>query len=141
MQGSLQGKALLVNASNHLVTASLNQDLITLSSMTFTADPNTQKTGGTSNFDTSYVGYTSGSNVFGRLGADNVLQLIGEQYSSTGSPRFDIHIDQNRLPTMTSTIYLYIFYKTVVGTDASGLRDGITITPKNSSAKLLAAQF
>lgn len=141
MQGSLQGKGFLINASVFSVTAALNQDPRTLSSMVFTPDANVDKKGGLNNLDTNYVDYVNGSNVFGSLGADNVLQLMGSQFTSSGSPVFNIHIDQNKLPTMNSTIYLYIFYKTVVGTDGSGLRDGITITPKNASAKLLAAQL
>ena len=137
MQGSMQGKGFLVNASSYSITAMLNQLPIALSSMIFNPDADDAKHQGTSKMDTGVVNYVSGSNVYGNLCASSELELFGPQFASSGSPRFKVTIDPNRLPTMNSSIYLYIFYNTIVGTNGAGLREGIKITPVNDSARKL----
>ena len=139
MNGDLQGKAFLINACVYSVVALLNQQPISLSSMIYKPGQGDADQDGFSKLDTGVVEYVNGSSVYGKLGALNELQLIGEQFVSTGSPKFTIAVDPNLLPVQTSTVYLYIYYNTVVATNGVGQRVGVTVTTANQAAKRLLA--
>lgn len=139
MAGDLQGKAFLINACVYSVTVVLNQQSIPLRSMVFRPNANNPDEDGFSKLDTNVVDLVNGGDVPGKLGSANTLQLLGEQFSVSGSPKFDIKIDTMRLPVKTSTVYVYVFFNTLVCTNGAGQRVGIQVTSANPVAARLMA--
>ena len=82
------------------------------------------------------VPFQTGADVSGVLSAGgSTLQLIGPQYSSTGSPEFRIEVDTMVIPPANSWIFVWFFRQSLSITDQNGNTAGIKVTPLNDPAK------
>jgi hypothetical protein len=127
----LPQKAYIINATTSSMSVLLNQGFHNLASIKLDATANNQLD--VNNWEVPFV---NGSNVSGSLcTGGNTLQLIGDQYSSTGSPEFGITVDSNNIPPENSWLFIWAMRRTLVITDQNGNINGIHVKGLNKEAQ------
>ena len=138
----LNGKGYFINSSVNSVSFLLNQGIFnTLSSIATTTrsseDPNASSFRTTVESSTWVVPYENVGTASGVLGAKNTIQLIGSQYTASGSPIFSLEIDQSIITPQNSCVLVYLFFNSIVCTDSVGRTVGFEIKAVNTSASQL----